>query len=63
VDGKEINEIPVPANTKIIIGLVASNRDPDLWGEDVLEWKPERWLSPLPDNLTEAHIPGVYSNL
>lgn len=30
---------------------------------DALEWKPERCLSPLPDALLEAHIPGVYSHL
>jgi len=63
VDGKEMGEIPIPNNTTIIIGIMASNRNPDLWGEDVLEWKPERWLSPLPDSLTAAHIPGVYSNM
>ena len=30
---------------------------------DALEWKPERWLSPLPQAVIDAHLPGVYSHL
>ena len=41
----------------------ASNVNKVLWGEDANEWKPERWLSPLPVSVTDAKIPGVYSNL
>ncbi|KAF9493432.1 cytochrome P450 [Pleurotus eryngii] len=63
VDGSIVSEIPVPNNTNIIVGLRASNTNPQLWGSDALEWKPERWLSPLPDALQEAHVPGIYSNL
>jgi hypothetical protein len=63
VNGKQVNEIAVPGNTVVIIGLMAVNRNPDIWGADVLEWKPERWLSPLPGSVTAAHIPGVYSSL
>lgn len=62
-DGRPIHEIFVPNGTEIIIGIMASNRNPALWGEDAYEWKPERWRSPLPDAVTQAHIPGVYSNL
>ena len=58
-----INQVPVPKDTTVIIGLLASNQNKRLWGEDAQEWKPERWLSSLPENLTEAKIPGVYSNL
>ncbi|EPQ55920.1 hypothetical protein GLOTRDRAFT_41199, partial [Gloeophyllum trabeum ATCC 11539] len=25
--------------------------------------KPKRWLSPLPDNVREAHDPGIYASL
>ncbi|TFK29499.1 cytochrome p450 [Coprinopsis marcescibilis] len=62
-DGKEINEILVPKGTKIFISTLASNRNRDLWGPDAHEWKPERWLSPLPEKLVNARIPGVYSHL
>lgn len=34
-----------------------------MWGEDALQWKPERWLSPLPKALLDAGIPGVSANL
>ncbi|KAH9481617.1 Cytochrome P450 monooxygenase 91 [Psilocybe cubensis] len=63
LDGKEMSEIPVPNNTNIIIGVMASNRNSELWGPDSYEWKPERWLKPLPDPLVDAHLPGIYSNL
>lgn len=63
LDGTMINEIPIPKGTKIVVGILGSNLNKELWGEDALEWKPERWLSPLPKALTETSIPGVYSHL
>ncbi|KAI0079854.1 cytochrome P450 [Panus rudis PR-1116 ss-1] len=62
-DGTTMSEIPVPKGTTVIAGLRACNLNKDLWGEDVKEWKPERWLSPLPQSVLDAHVPGVYSNL
>lgn len=58
-----MNEIPVPAGTMLILGLRSSNRCKDIWGDDALEFKPERWLSPLPSTVMEAKVPGVYSHL
>ncbi|EJF59817.1 cytochrome P450 [Dichomitus squalens LYAD-421 SS1] len=63
VDGKTIHEIFVPKDTVVAVGLLASNRNKAIWGEDAEEWKPERWLSPLPGSVTESKIPGIYSNL
>ncbi|KAF8206530.1 cytochrome P450 [Mycena galopus ATCC 62051] len=63
LDGSTINQIPIPAETNIIVSLLSSNRNPAIWGPDVLEWKPERWLSPLPQSVADAHVPGIYSNL
>ena len=63
LDGTLINEIPVPEGTIVLIGMLASNRNAELWGPDAEEWKPERWLNPLPKAVTEAHIPGIYSHL
>ena len=62
-NGQKMNEIHVPAHTMIYVGIAAINRSHALWGDDAHEWKPERWLSPLPDAVSEARIPGVYSNL
>ena len=43
------------------MGVLGANTNKELWGEDALEWKPERWLEPLPDAVIEAPIPGVYN--
>ena len=63
-DGKtQITEIPVKKNTDVIVSIIGVNRSKRIWGEDAEEWKPERWLAPLPAALEDARIPGVYSNL
>ncbi|KAL6306629.1 cytochrome P450 monooxygenase [Sparassis latifolia] len=62
-NGQLMSEILVPNGTQIFLGITGSNLNKALWGEDALEWKPKRWLSPLPDAVTDAHIPGVYSHL
>ena len=62
-DGRDLPELVVTRGTPVIMLIRAFNTNKDLWGEDATEWKPERWLSPLPNTVTEAKIPGVYSNL
>ncbi|KAI0028312.1 cytochrome P450 [Vararia minispora EC-137] len=56
-------ELFVPGGTMIVVSTVGVNRDKATWGPDAKEWKPERWLSPLPDSVAEARVPGVYANL
>ncbi|KAJ7584776.1 cytochrome P450 [Mycena floridula] len=63
VDGSELNEIFVPKNTYINVSILSANRNPDIWGPDALEWKPERWLNPLPSTVKDAPNAGVYSHL
>ncbi|KAF8962738.1 cytochrome P450 [Flammula alnicola] len=63
INGQEIHEIPIPNNTNVIVGIMAANRNPEIWGPDSYEWKPERWLKPLPETVPSAHLPGVYSHL
>lgn len=58
-----IDRIPIPKGTNVLVGVRACNRNKALWGEDAEEWKPERWLAPLPKAVEDAAIPGVYSNL
>ena len=62
VDGKMVSEVFVPQGTAVYCNISGVNTDPAIWGPDAKEWKPERWLSPLPDSVTSAHIPGVYTN-
>lgn len=61
-DGQIINEIFVPNGSYIMVANRACNRNKDIWGDDAHEWKPERWLSPLPGSLSQNKIPGVYSH-
>ncbi|KAG5652189.1 hypothetical protein H0H81_005988, partial [Sphagnurus paluster] len=63
IDGRKMDSILVPEGTKVYVSILNANRDSTLWGPDSYEWKPERWLSPPPQVLTDARIPGVYSNL
>ncbi|KAJ3553546.1 hypothetical protein NM688_g3552 [Phlebia brevispora] len=63
IDGTMITEVFVPKGTTIIVGMRSCNRNKRIWGEDVLEWKPERWLDSVPSAVKEAKIPGVYANL
>ena len=63
LDGAVMTEVVVPKGTPLMVSILACNRNKALWGEDVLEWKPERWLKPLPKQLGEAHVPGIYANL
>ncbi|EPQ53107.1 cytochrome P450 [Gloeophyllum trabeum ATCC 11539] len=63
VDGSTIDQIPLPKGSNLILSLFSLNRNKAIWGEDAYEWKPERWLKPLPPSVTDAKIPGVYSNI
>ncbi|KAI8974185.1 cytochrome P450 [Trametes punicea] len=62
-DGTVMNEIPVQAGMWVLVNLQGLNCNRSLWGEDAYEWKPERWLKPLPSALEDSRVPGVYSNL
>jgi len=62
-DGNEQKELFIPNGTNIIISIVGINRDPTIWGDDAEEWKPERWLSPLPSSVTDARVPSVFGNM
>ncbi|KAG6873943.1 hypothetical protein C0995_008982 [Termitomyces sp. Mi166 len=62
-DGWSMNSIFVPAGTRLFVSIRDINRDPMLWGPDSYEWKPERWLSRLPQAVYDARVPGVYSHM
>ncbi|KAA1478305.1 cytochrome P450 [Dentipellis sp. KUC8613] len=61
-DGRTMREIPIAANTDVIISILGVNRSAAIWGADAHEWRPARWLAPLPESVVEARVPGVYSN-
>lgn len=62
-DGNVMKRLLVPAGTELVIGIRSINRDKTIWGDDAEEFKPERWLSPLPSSVLDARVPGVYANL
>lgn len=62
-DGNEIKEIPIKKGSTINISIIGANRSKAIWGEDSEEWKPGRWLKPLPKSVEQAHLPGVYSQM
>ncbi|KAH0833223.1 cytochrome P450 [Lanmaoa asiatica] len=45
VSGEMLSEIAIPKGTTLIMSLLAANHNKDIWGEDALEWRPERWLN------------------
>ncbi|KAJ4474910.1 cytochrome P450 [Lentinula aciculospora] len=59
LDSTEIHELAVPSGTTIFVSIFNANRNANLWGQDANKWKPERWLSPLPESLVDARIPGT----
>ncbi|KAI0631058.1 cytochrome P450 [Trametes polyzona] len=61
-DGTLLSSIAVPQGTNMFIAIMACNRNEAIWGPDANEWKPERWLAPLPAAVTDAGIPGIHSN-
>uniref|UniRef100_A0A5K1K7L5 Cell surface hydrophobicity-associated protein n=1 Tax=Ganoderma boninense TaxID=34458 RepID=A0A5K1K7L5_9APHY len=63
IDGTLMPEIAVPKGSQVVVNMRAVNTYKAIWGEDALEWKPERWLNPLPRSVEEARIPGIYSNV
>ena len=62
-DGTTATAIPVLKNQNVIIGVAQANRDRGIWGQDAEEWKPDRWLKPLPQSVNDARLPGVYSSM
>ncbi|KAJ3507575.1 hypothetical protein NMY22_g16892 [Coprinellus aureogranulatus] len=62
-EGQPLSELFIPKDTRILISLRHCNTNPEIWGPDAAEWRPERWLAPLPETVTKAKVPGVYANL
>ncbi|KAJ6448700.1 cytochrome P450 [Mycena sanguinolenta] len=58
--GKSHESLPISKGQMIHIPILAVNTDKEIWGDDALEFKPERW-----EHIPEAAslIPGVWGNL
>ncbi|CAE6474050.1 unnamed protein product [Rhizoctonia solani] len=63
-DGKvSLTTIRVPKGTTLHVALRAANKDERTWGADAEEFKPDRWLEPLPESVSNARVPGIYSSM
>ncbi|KAJ7847201.1 cytochrome P450 [Mycena leptocephala] len=61
VDGKVMDSILVPKGTMVYVGISAANHSTQIWGDDALEFKPERWTNGKAAGVT-TKLCGVYGN-
>ena len=59
----ELEKVLITKGTEIYISILGANRSKRIWGQDADEWKPSRWLEDLPVSVSEARLPGVYSQM
>nr|GAT53050.1 predicted protein [Mycena chlorophos] len=59
-DGKVYSGLPIRKGQLIHLPIAAVNTSKAIWGEDAIEFRPERW-----DNIPDAAnaIPSIYGNL
>ncbi|THH30380.1 hypothetical protein EUX98_g3806 [Antrodiella citrinella] len=60
--GHMIREVALDKGTTVMLGIHGYNRSTAFWGEDATEFKPERWLSPLPESIREVQCGGIFAN-
>ncbi|KAF9647279.1 cytochrome P450 [Thelephora ganbajun] len=60
LSGKVYNELPIPAGATIVISTFGYNQNPDLWGPNAYEFRPERWFDM--NEKPESPV-GMYGNL
>ncbi|KAJ7480942.1 cytochrome P450 [Mycena latifolia] len=58
--GKAYDNLPIPKGQVMHIPILAVNTDPEIWGPDAREFKPERWEK-VPD--AAGDVPGVWAHL
>ncbi|KZS96623.1 cytochrome P450 [Sistotremastrum niveocremeum HHB9708] len=59
-NGTEISEVRVQRGDGINIPIITLNRSTEFWGEDAMQFRPERWAD-LPEAV--MNIPGVWGGL
>lgn len=56
-DGTLVDRVLVKKGQPLILSVVTYNRRKDIWGEDAMEFKPDRWLN-IPSAVAKSGIPG-----
>lgn len=59
-DGKILEALPIRKGTFIVEPFLSVHTDKAIWGEDALEFNPDRYDRP---NCPSAKVPGSYGNL
>ncbi|KAE9411164.1 cytochrome P450 monooxygenase [Gymnopus androsaceus JB14] len=55
------HEIRIKKGQHFLLAISGVNMSKKLWGEDAMEFRPERWLEPLPEAVSS--IPGVWGHM
>ncbi|KAH7101314.1 cytochrome P450 [Auriculariales sp. MPI-PUGE-AT-0066] len=60
-NGRTCSEIKITKGDQIFIPILAANREQDIWGDDCMEFRPERWLNGVPSQALSipATLAGV----
>ncbi|KAJ6551734.1 cytochrome P450 [Mycena capillaripes] len=58
-DGRSLTAIPVPKGTPVWVAIAKANHYPAIWGDDALEFKPERWVDGRAGS-RDVKMPGVW---
>ncbi|KAJ7480949.1 cytochrome P450 [Mycena latifolia] len=58
--GKAYDSLPIPKGQVMHIPILAVNTDPEIWGPDAREFRPERWEK-VPD--AAGDVPSVWAHL
>ena len=62
-DGTCVDHVSIRKGQNVIVAFGSVNRLPSVWGEDAYEWKPERWLAPLPPSVAAAKMSSPFASL
>ncbi|KAJ7438802.1 cytochrome P450 [Mycena galericulata] len=60
-DGAVMSSINVPKGTTIYIAIAAANHNKQIWGEDAVEFRPDRWIDGKAESVT-CKMCGIYGN-
>ncbi|KAJ7740499.1 cytochrome P450 [Mycena olivaceomarginata] len=60
IDGTVHETLRIRKGELLLIPIIALNRDVEIWGQDAMEFVPERWDAPPPGS---SAIPGVWGHM